>query len=155
MESGAGVVPVTDEVRSGEEVTFGDKEPGVGVEPVLGDTGLDDAGSEVVGVDDEPALVDLCVVEVPDVVVVVPPLADSVLVGGEWRCSDPSEPEEPDPLPDVVPGDDGAEVELLEDDGELPVVGLACAIPDPLASAALTPRVTAPAPSHRYASGRG
>jgi hypothetical protein len=101
VDFGAGVVPVTDVVTSGGEVTFGDKEP---------------------------------------VVVVVPPLADSVLVGGVWRClSDPSEPEEPDPLPDVVPGDEGPEVELLEDDGELPVAGLACAIPDPLASAALTP----------------
>jgi hypothetical protein len=97
----------------------------------------------------------------------LPPLEDSVLVGGVWRrLSDPSEPEEPDSLPDVVPGDEGPEVELLldvagvpalllDDDGELPVVGLACAIPDPLASAAPTPRVTAPAPSHRYASGRG
>lgn len=37
----------------------------------------------------------------------------------------------------------------------LPTVSVACAKPDPLASAAPRPNVTAPAPSHRYGSRRG
>jgi hypothetical protein len=125
---------------------------------------LDETGGCVVVVDDA----------VPDEVLIVlagklPPLEDSVLVGearvleldDELEVLDdpPSsmavlfgvpvapvvEGEFVDELPATAPDD---ELDVLFDDEPPELVSSAWAIPEPLASAAPTPRVIAPAPSH-------
>jgi hypothetical protein len=176
---------IVDTEESGAGVEPGDVEPGDGEVPMLTlkDAGVESAGVESAGV--ESAGVESAGVEdaglpvtgtvgdiadvaegVPVVVVVVPPLEDSVLVGGVWRrLGQPAPAEESDPLLDVVPGDKVPAVELLDEvsgllpDEEVPVLLLdadeeppvvvvsAWAIPNPLASAAPMPRVTAPAVS--------
>ena len=101
---------------------------------------------------DFAGVVEVVPVVVSAVVVVaagrLPPLADSVRVGrvplglGDSECAD-----ERVRVPDVE-GPDVFSAPLLEADEELPVPDAsAWAIPDPLASAAPIPRVSAPAPS--------
>jgi hypothetical protein len=58
----------------------------------------------------------------------------------------------PAELPEVVPDDELLALPPADDEEPLDVVPSACAIPEPVASAAPTPRATAPAPSHTWVS---